>query len=320
VSTKLSITSSGLVHFPRKNHTIAEDIAMTPTSSTHPSPAFNPSHNATRTKSRITTLLSEALERNVSSYAIAAASASVALLAAASPAKAEVVFTKTDIAVPVNGGPVWFDINGDGQNDFALSIVHFGVSTCTFTQDVRTHKKRLPLGCGAETTILKIKPGQAGDEVWQAGTSNTGFYPHKCAADLFAGRQITPLRRFGTATLTLGGNSGSSIGFHFCPWNNEQHKPYLGVKFLDSAGKLHYGWIRVEEPFLRQTTIEGFAYETTPNTPIVAGQTSGSSSARVVAPSADFSNNTAEPVSLGRLAQGASGLGAWRRDDPAAAN
>jgi hypothetical protein len=284
--------------------------------STHPSLTRNLSQRESRTKTRFTSLLSGALERNLSSYMIAAASAGVALLAAAHPADAEIVFTKTDIAVPVNGGPVWFDINGDGQNDFALSIVHFGVSTCTFTQDMRRHKRRLPLGCGAETSILKVKPGQAANEVLQAGTSTTGFYPHKCAADLFAGRRIGPLRPFGAGTLTLAGNSGSSVGFHFCPWLSEQHKPYLGVKFLDSAGKLHFGWVRVQEPFIRETTIEGFAYETTPNTPIVAGQTSGSSAeTSLLAPSADFPDKTAEPVSLGRLAQGAAGITAWRREE-----
>lgn len=265
-------------------------------------------------KPRSASLLSQVLEKKLSNYAMAAGSAGVALLAFVQPAEAKIVFTKTDIAVPVNGGSVWFDINGDGQNDFALSVIHFGASTCTFTQGRRQHKRRLPLGCGAETNVLKVRPAQAANEVWQAGTSSTGAYPHKCAADVFAGRRIGPLRPFGAGTLVMAGYSGSSIGFAFCPWRGE-HKPYLGVKFLDSSGNLHYGWVRVQVIGTSNTTIEGYAYETTPNTPIVAGQTSGAdNNVHLQEPSTDSTAKLSEPANLGRLAQGAAGIVAWRRE------
>ena len=75
---------------------------------------------AAHSKKRSRSPLSAGLEKNLSCYALAAGSAGVALLACVQPADAKVVITKVDIPVPINAGPVNFDINGDGQNDFGL--------------------------------------------------------------------------------------------------------------------------------------------------------------------------------------------------------
>jgi hypothetical protein len=65
----------------------------------------------------------------------------------------------------------------------------------------------------------------------------------------------------------------------------------------------------------------GYAYETSPNTPILGGQTSGADAeASRFNPSADFTTPTLESASLGRLAQGATGLSAWRREEEVLAN
>jgi hypothetical protein len=75
---------------------------------------------------------------------------------------------------------------------------------------------------------------------------------------------------------------------------------YLGLKFT-IKGKIHFGWARVkvdtglqQRPFL--ATLTGYAYETIPNKPIIAGETKGPDVVPV-------DPNTA-PVSLGRLALG----------------
>ncbi len=87
-------------------------------------------------------------------------------------------------------------------------------------------------------------------------------------------------------------------------WINVTNR-YLGLKFKIGR-KTHYGWTRlnVHLPgnYLVDATLTGYAYETIPNKPIIAGKTRG----RDVI--------TLEPASLGHLAQGASRLSAWRKE------
>jgi hypothetical protein len=52
--------------------------------------------------------------------------------------------------------------------------------------------------------------------------------------------------------------------------------------------------------YVIEATLTGYAYETIPNKPIIAGKTKGPD---VI---------TLEPATLGHLAQGASGISAWR--------
>lgn len=54
------------------------------------------------------------------------------------------------------------------------------------------------------------------------------------------------------------------------PWIGQSQK-YIGVKFLINSN-VHYGWVEVSiNPSTYETTIHGFAYETVPNTSILAG-------------------------------------------------
>jgi len=92
---------------------------------------------------------------------------------------------------------------------------------------------------------------------------------------------------------------------------------YLGVKFL-IKGKTHFGWARVkvdtqQKPFA--ATLTGYAYETIPGKPIIAGATKGPDDAE---PTAALSSHTPEPATLGALALGAPGLSIWRREEPGA--
>ncbi len=265
---------------------------------------------AIETKGRTQSLLSSALEKNLSAYALAAGSAGVALLACVQPSEAKVVFTKTDIVVPVNAGSIQFDINGDGQADFGLSALG-PTQSCTFTQARVKHEgQRHPLGCPFNDQ-LKVVPAQAANEVWQAGTS----YGAKCANDVPRGVLIGARRPFGTGAMVMYGDEGTSEGNQFCPWRGGSSRPFLGVKFLDTSGAVHYGWVRVTVSFI-SATINGYAYETIPNKPILAGATSGADNdASMADPAGTLAPKGAEPASLGRLAQGAVGLAAWRREE-----
>lgn len=97
------------------------------------------------------------------------------------------------------------------------------------------------------------------------------------------------------------------------------HDRYLGVKFT-IHGQMHYGWVSVnvgKDP--SGAVLTGYAYETIPNKPIIAGQKSGS----VVAGRTDLREMhvpSPQPATLGVLARGTDGLAVWRRDTEVVAN
>ncbi len=252
--------------------------------------------------------LSSVLEKNLSAYALAAGSAGVALLACAQSADAKVVITKVDLPVPINGTPVQFDINGDGQMDFSLSAYADGGCSSTSAR-LKHHNARPPLGCGFFDDQLRVIPAQAANQIWQAGTSNG----YNCAADLGRGVRIDRLRPFAGGAMVMYGDVGTSAGVQFCPWRfHDPPKYYLGVKFLDTGGNLHYGWVRLAVGGI-SATITGYAYETIPNKPILTGAVAEADEAALT-PS-DLTPHTPQSAMLGHLALGAAGLAAWRREE-----
>ena len=263
-----------------------------------------------RSQKRQPARLAAKLDKNLVTYAVAASAAGVGMLALASPAEAKIISTVANIAVPINGGLIQFDINGDGINDFGLSASSFSNGaggTCAGTEK-RVHR-RPPLGCFVHEE-LKVIPAQAANQVWQNGTS----YGYNCAAAVVAGRNVGPARPFGAGALALGGVYGSSAPHAFCPWAQPSHGRFLGVKFTNKEGKVHFGWVRVKVESDFSATIVSYAYETTPNKAILTGATSGPSNASLLGPR-ELSSALPELASLGRLAQGTSGLSAWRREE-----
>jgi hypothetical protein len=92
---------------------------------------------------------------------------------------------------------------------------------------------------------------------------------------------------------------------------------YLGLKFK-IKGKTHYGWARLsveasKRPYEITAVLTGYAYETIPGKPIIAGATRGPDDAVQAA-----SINMPVPATLGALAMGAPGLSIWRREESAA--
>jgi hypothetical protein len=104
------------------------------------------------------------------------------------------------------------------------------------------------------------------------------------------------------------------------PWFNLNGRPaYLGIRFLINENT-HFAWARVcvshsaDKDY--KVTVTGYAYETIPGKPIIAGATKGPEDAE---PTAALSSGIPEPVTLGALALGAPGLSIWRRRESAAA-
>jgi len=223
---------------------------------------------------RVPSQLSESLHRRLSAYALAASAAGVGVLALTQSAEAKIVYTPAHKKVLTNGGPAFLDLNHDGVNDFYLTNMLGGRST-------------------TQLWALEVVPGH-GNQIF-GGSNGAGYF---VASDLSAGKVIGPNKQhFGAANtlmFRMGLYYSHTLGF----WGNV-HDRFLGLRFL-IKGKVHYGWARLNVSSVHgkslTATLTGYAYETIPNKSIKAGQT--------------HSENEA---TLGRLAQGASGVAVSRQ-------
>ena len=241
---------------------------------------------------RSTTRLRAELEKSLSAYAVAAAAAGVSLFALASSAEAKVIYTPAHTMIPINGAPVLLDLNHDGIADF--SFVNSLASN---------HSDAIWL-------LLRAGAKSQSNEIWGRGS----FYASCCngageyafASALRADFKVGPRKSYfqnkhpwAMAFDVIGFSTSRTYG----QWQQAKHR-YLGLKFMIS-GQVHYGWARVSvHPIPNQggfnATLTGYAYESIPNKPIIAGKTKGPD---VI---------TLEPATLGQLAQGSSGISAWR--------
>jgi hypothetical protein len=109
----------------------------------------------------------------------------------------------------------------------------------------------------------------------------------------------------------------NSEGTNFIgPWQNVTDR-FLGLSFKIN-GETHFGWARMSVSATRQVTVTGYAYESTPNMPLVTGITHGAKLNE--GPQLHLHKPAIEEASLGTptlglLATGADGLIVWRRED-----
>jgi hypothetical protein len=220
--------------------------------------------------------LSESLCHRLNSYAIAASAAGVSVLALAQPAEAKIVYTKAHRQIALNT-QVNLDLNHDGITDFRLTDEWGPID---------------------RTGYLSL------DAFWRNGVwaSQAGYI----ASALPAGIRVSSNAPFApgsmeqmAAIMNTGGQSSD-----FGPWCGVRNR-YLGLKFAIGSST-HFGWARLNVACLPTGilgTLTGYAYETIPNKPIIAGRTHGKD---VI---------TLQDASLGHLARGASALAAWREKE-----
>jgi hypothetical protein len=233
-----------------------------------------------KSRKRQTKVLEEGLRRNLVAYALAAAGFS-----AISPeAMAKIVYTPAYRST-LGGMGISLDLNRDGIPDFSISS--YDLSGASY---------------------LNVFPAVTGNKVISpSSVVSIGAF----AAALQPGAYIGPGANFlANANLMAFGYLAFSVG----PWANARHH-YLGLEFL-IGGKLHFGWARLNVGNYG-ATLTGYAYETIPNRPIQAGLTQPGDDVGMLIPStlAPQDNTTLQPATLGLLAQGASGLAVWRRED-----
>lgn len=271
------------------------------------------SKRSSSSNSKQAATLGAGLEKLLSAYASAAAAAGVSLLAMANSAEARIVYTPGYTNIPVNNSePVLLDLNHDGIGDFSFwNLAYYGdqgetdlelaVGCAAVPVPVSSHRStcRYPdnqiwgrgIVSGRFASAL-----QAGFRVrrnrtyFQQGQKRSGYYPPYAPVASMAG--------FGAADFSGFPSNRTSGQFLYTK------DRYLGLQFIID-GQAHYGWVRLtvaRQQILGgiQAAVTGYAYETIPDKPIITGKTKGPD---VI---------TLEPASLGHLAQGASGISAWR--------
>jgi len=220
------------------------------------------------------TLPSRPLSLRVTTRLLAYATAAGAAATCATRAQAEIVYTPAHAKINTD---FYLDLNHDGIGDFHIHSSYFS-------------------GIGH----LSVFPMVQGNRI--ASTNEACLNPTHNAAALHLGDLIGPgLALLPTANCMAMDTSGYITG----PWTEVKDR-YLGFAFVID-GKEHFGWARLSTNYFAfdsTADILGYAYETVPGKPIIAGDEGG-----------DTTEVAAQPASLGALAIGAYGLSTWRRND-----
>ena len=248
----------------------------------------------TRSKSQ----LSKTLAKNLNLYTLSAGTAGVGVLALASAADAEIVYTPTHLEIEQGNYPI--DINNDGQTDFHLYHWAHGSSA----------------GAGSGLAL-----GNSYAPKTNGVVSGKPFRADFYAVAFPAGEPIGPRRVFRSAAslCAVSYSFNSHKVSWFGPWADHGQglaNKYLGVRFIIDQ-QIHYGWLRISVSTTKHNftaELTGYAYETIPNKPIVAGQTADVSVGTI---SESFKTPAPEPAMLGLLALGAPGIEIWRREEAA---
>jgi hypothetical protein len=217
-------------------------------------------------------------------YALAASAAGVGVLALVQPAAAKIVYTKTHHVIrPNHSYPL--DLNHDGVTDLSIQNTSSCGDWCGFT------------------LVARAVAGNA--------VVGENYY----ASALTPGAEIGPKQSFSGLLMA---HYTNGFGSHSGRWGNVTNR-YLGLKFR-IKGKTHYGWARLnvsDHQFGIVATLTGYAYETIPNKPIIAGKTKGTDDASRTEQANVASPGTPAPqaASLGLLAMGSPGLSIWRREE-----
>ena len=227
--------------------------------------------------------LSLSVHHRLNMYSLAASAAGVSLLALAPPSEAEIIYTKAHVVLGARSYMGYaLDLNHDKIVDFILfhrfSYGGSGTAMNFYSQVF------VPSYTGANklnrVALTASKNGamafRAGDKIGPAA-----FFWHSGSMASAAGTVGKPPFRYQGEW----GNDGKGL-----------KNAYLGFRFA-IKNKVHYGWARVsvsEYPFA--ATLTGYAYETIPNKPIIAGKTKGRDVVTV--------QSDSTPATLGRLAAG----------------
>jgi hypothetical protein len=241
--------------------------------------------------------LAPTIDKQLFAYAAAATAAGVGLLAASPSAEAKVVYTAAHVVIPTNT-TFNLDLNNDGLPDFAFYFYTYGP------------RKPLAPPLGYHNDDLALRPSKAGNEAWGQSSQGTA-----CAAALPLGVKVGPGAPFHANSVLLAGSGGSAYSTVYrCKFAKATQGAFLGLKFAIN-GQTHYGWAHVSHVYHNRAMLDGYAYETVPNQPILT-----SKAPYPVSTSSSQIPLKTEPATLGLLARGAEALPLWRRPEELSSN
>ena len=247
--------------------------------------------NPSSRRGKMSAEVSASTQQRLNSYALAAGAAGVGVLALAQPAEAKIVYTAAHHVIGRNSRYI-LDLNHDGKGDFIISNEYSCVDSCN--------------------TFLVAKPTKGTQGV--AGHYNVG-HGFAFAYALRHGATVGPKVPFSAFNMVEGQSGGACSGQFGSQWCNVKNR-YLGFRFK-IHGRTHYGWARVSTNGAGgiKAILTGYAYETIPNKPIIAGKTKGSDDSGIGESHAALAAPTSDPVTLGMLALGSPSLSIWRRKE-----
>jgi hypothetical protein len=204
--------------------------------------------------------LSRRIHQHLHTYMLCGTAAGIGVLAQPPAAECKIVYTPAHVGIT---GVYDLDLNHDKTTDFTI------VFTRTSSND------GFCPGAGIIDELL-AKPGQKENGV--AAQDAFALALSKGASigsgDDFStrGAETMALHRYGWFPR---GDRCKQVNSVFGDWPNVTDR-YLGLKFL-IHGKTHYGWARLNVSTSQgiSATLTGYAYETIPDKPIIAGKTQG---------------------------------------------
>jgi hypothetical protein len=242
--------------------------------------------------------LPDSVHRRLNMYVLVASAAGLgSSLALVQPSDAKIIYTPACKRLPINQH-FFLDLNHDGTADFLFLTTS---------------------SCRAPKAELYVRPEQNENRIVGSFQSAAALRPRA---------RIGPRARFvGNDSYARMAQMFTTTNGEHCigPWANAclgVRNRYLGLKFA-IKGKIHFGWARlnVRPDFCGRgkfdARLTGYAYETVPGKPIIAGATKGPHDDAQPTP-ASISTQTPAPATLGMLALGAPGLAIWRREESVA--
>jgi hypothetical protein len=233
-------------------------------------------------KGRVQASLNQQLDHKLLGYAAAASAAGIGMLALAQSSQAEIVYTPANQTIS-NGGSIAIDLNHDGITDFTIRGTYAACQS------------------GPDCLFQAFYASQNA----QNGVLGYGSF----AKAVSLGQTVGPHQSF-LADANMNRCKATQESYYDSgPWQTTSNH-YLGLKFTID-GQIHYGWARLTVKIGRRCThstanLTGYAYETEPGKPILAGKRSGPEEQAL----------PEDPQkSLGALALGLAGLVAWRREE-----
>lgn len=219
-----------------------------------------------------------------------------AVAASAATADAQIIYTDVtpDMTVNTVGGSYNLDLNNDGTVEFVLGYsqipLTFGTAPYTYTYNYNVILAQSP-----SPTTTQIDTAAVANFVFPEAEDHSANDPIGPTNPWFSGYGTNSVH-FLAAASTLDPTS-----YNWGQWVGAVDK-YLAIKFNIGANT-HYGWARLDiNSAANSFTIKDYAYESLPNTPILAGATPAVGIASLEAKGAKvFSFNKVINVNLGNV-------------------